>query len=122
MPSYRAVFTKYDITEQQWRILRVLWEQERCSASNLAEKTLIPGASLVGILDRLSKKELIKRIRSEQDRRRVFVEATRRGSALEEEITPQIDEIYAQLIGTTGERNWNSLVRTLKKFIKANEV
>jgi len=94
MPSYRAVFTKYDITEQQWRILRVLWEQERCSASNLAEKTLIPGASLVGILDRLSKKELIKRIRSEQDRRRVFVEATPRGGAELEFPCSHAQEIY----------------------------
>jgi len=25
MPAYRTLFAQFDLTEQQWRILRVLW-------------------------------------------------------------------------------------------------
>lgn len=121
MPRYRAVFAKYDITEQQWRILRVLWEQQRCSTSILSERTLIPGPSMVGIIDRLTKKGLVRRIRSEDDRRRVFVEATATGKTMQSRIGPQIDQVYAELLEHTGDRDWKALIRTLKKFINANE-
>ena len=121
MPLYRAVFAKYDITEQQWRILRVLWEQQRCSTTELAERTLIPGPSLVGVIDRLSKKGLVLRKRSETDRRRVFVEATSKGQRLQSRIAPQIDRVYVELVERSGKRDWDTLQRTLKKFIDLNE-
>jgi len=28
MPLYRELFARYDLTEQQWRILRVLWTND----------------------------------------------------------------------------------------------
>lgn len=121
MPKYRAVFAKHGITEQQWRILRVLWEQQRCSTSRLAERTLLPGPSMVGVIDRLIDKDLVRRTRSASDRRRVFVEATAKGRTMQSEVGPQIDRVYAELLEHTGERDWNALHRTLKKFINANE-
>ena len=121
MPKYREVFAKYDVTEQQWRILRVLWEQERCSTSILSERTLIPGPSMVGVIDRLIDKGLVHRIRSKDDRRRVYIEATTEGQRLQSKIGPQIDRVYAGLLKDTGDRDWKVLLRTLKKFINANE-
>ena len=35
IPKYRAVFKQHDISETQWRILRVLWEHESCGAAEL---------------------------------------------------------------------------------------
>ena len=122
MPRYRAVFAKYNITEQQWRILRVLWEQKSCSTSALAERTLIPAPSMVGIVDRLTSKGLVTRTRCDTDRRRVFIEATQAGTKLQARIEPQIDRVYADLLADTGERDWKALIRTLKKFISANEI
>jgi len=121
MPKYRAVFIKHDITEQQWRILRVLWEQQRCSTSVLSDKTLIPGPSLVGVIDRLTIKGLVERKRSDKDRRQVFIAPTAKGLALQEIIAPQIDNVYAELSKQTGDRDWKALIRTLKKFIDTNE-
>lgn len=121
MPRYRAVFASYDITEQQWRVLRVLWEQQRCSTTVLAERALIPVPSMVGVVDRLAKKGLVRRTRSEEDRRRVFVEATAKGKTMQTRIGPQIDKVYAELLKDTGDREWKSLIRTLKVFINANE-
>jgi len=121
MPRYRAVFSNYKITEQQWRILRVLWEQERCPATTLAEKTLIPGPSMVGIIDRLANKGLVQRTRSAADRRRVYVEATKEGKKLQSKIAPQIDKVYADLRKQSGAADWKALTRTLQKFIDTNE-
>ena len=76
MPEYRNLFAKNNLTEQQWRILRVLWADNNITVAKLSEKTLLPAPSLVGILDRLVKKDLINRSRSKKDRREVEITLT----------------------------------------------
>jgi len=49
MPSFRKIFNDFGLTEQQWRVLRVLWEGDDITIRQLAEVTLIPAPSLVGI-------------------------------------------------------------------------
>jgi len=56
MPSYRRLFQANDLTDQQWRVLRALWEQQHLTSSEISQITLLPPPSLVGILDRLAKK------------------------------------------------------------------
>ena len=56
MPPYRDLFSRYDLTEQQWRVLRVVWSSDKYKSVDLASHTLLATASLVGILDRLEKK------------------------------------------------------------------
>ena len=73
MPEYRNLFAKNNLTEQQWRILRVLWAKNNISVVNLSEQTLLPAPSLVGILDRLVKKNLINRKRSNKNRLYFFI-------------------------------------------------
>ena len=69
MPDYRELFARYNLTEQQWRVLRVLWSSKKVTSVELSNRTLIPAPSLVGVRDRLEKKGLVTRVRSEEDRR-----------------------------------------------------
>jgi len=57
MPPYRDLFQEFGVTEQQWRVLRVLWEQKHLTSAQISILTLLPSPSLVGILDRLEKKK-----------------------------------------------------------------
>ena len=93
MPDYRELFARYNLTEQQWRVLRVLWSSKKVTSVELSNRTLIPAPSLVGVIDRLTRKELVTRVRSVEDRRAVFVIATAKGQALEEEVSPQVSQI-----------------------------
>ena len=61
MPAFRQVFSEFGLTEQQWRVLRVLWEQGAVPLSSLASATLIPAPSLVGVVDRLTRNGLVAR-------------------------------------------------------------
>ena len=78
MPRFRKIFNEFGLTEQQWRVLRVLWEHQDIAFHALAEFTLIPAPSLVGVVDRLSKSGLVERRRSESDRRNVSIRTTSR--------------------------------------------
>lgn len=97
MPRFRRIFNEFGLTEQQWRVLRVLWEHDDIAFHTLAELTLIPAPSLVGVVDRLGKAGLVKRRRSESDRRNVSVLATSKGRELEGKVRPRVEAAYAEL-------------------------
>ena len=113
MPGFRAIFARFGLTEQQWRVLRVLWETDCTPLLTLAEATLIPAPSLVGVVDRLERDGLVKRRRSESDRRVVRVCLTVPGQALKTRVTPLVDAAYADLEGTVSGVEWTALLTTL---------
>ncbi|MCY4566100.1 MAG: MarR family transcriptional regulator [Gammaproteobacteria bacterium] len=115
MPPFRAIFARFGITEQQWRVLRALWEQDGKPLLALAEKTLIQPPSLVGVVDRLQRDGLVERRRSRQDRRVVRVCLTGAGKALRGRVTPLVDAAYSDLESTVSESEWAVLLATLRK-------
>ena len=116
MPEYRNLFAKNNLTEQQWRILRVLWAKNNISVVNLSEQTLLPAPSLVGILDRLVKKNLINRKRSNKDRRQVQVMLTKEGQKLQEFVAPSVLAIHIKLRAKLSLSEWRQMETILQKF------
>ena len=115
MPRFRQIFSEFGLTEQQWRVLRVLWQHEQIAFRELAELTLISAPSLVGVVDRLTKSGLARRRRSDTDRRNVFVQATDTGQALEAEVRPRVDKAYAELRNSVDKKTWAALMAGLEK-------
>lgn len=120
MPDFRAVFSEYGLTEQQWRVLRVLWEYESMPLLELATETLISAPSMVGIIDRLSKSALVKRVRSAEDRRVVFVQTTAKGRALRAQVSPRIDRIYKKLETSIDARLWKQMLLGMNQIIESH--
>lgn len=116
MPLYRELFARYGLTDQQWRVLRVVWSGDRVNSVELSNRTLLATASLVGIIDRLEKKELVSRIRSTDDRRAVYITATAKSRELEAEVSPQVAEIQSRVKATVSEKEWAAMEKTLRKI------
>ncbi|MEP5178961.1 MAG: MarR family transcriptional regulator [Rhizobiaceae bacterium] len=116
MPDYRELFARYKLTEQQWRVLRVLWSTRKITSAELSVRTLLPAPSLVGIIDRLESKKLVSRVRSVKDRRAVYVIATAEGRALEAEVSPQVTEIDKKLRSRVTPQEWQSMENVLRKI------
>ena len=116
MPRFRAIFAEFGLTEQQWRVLRVLWQRDGRALLELAEATLISPPSMVGVVDRLARSGLVERRRSQSDRRVVRVFLTGPGRGLEEEVTPLVDAAYADLQTVVGEGNWGVLLGALARL------
>lgn len=119
MPRFRKIFNDFDLTEQQGRVLRVLWERENIAFNELSAVTLIPPPSLVGVIDRLQRAKLVERRRSDSDRRKVSVYATETGRALESEIMPRIATTYADMKQTVDAGSWNSALHGLNQIVAA---
>ncbi len=116
MPVYRELFSRYEVTEQQWRVLRVIWTSKSVTSSELSERTLLSPPSLVSIIDRLEKKGLVSRVRSVEDRRQVYVVATAMGRTLQQEMTPQVAEIHDRIAHSVSPEEWQTLQTILDKI------
>ena len=116
MPSYRRLFQANDLTDQQWRVLRALWEQQHLTSAEISHITLLPPPSLVGILDRLEKKNLIGRLRSTKDRRHVHIIPTPKGRALMEHMMPMVDHIHDDFMQRVTTVEWDEFNRILDKL------
>jgi homoprotocatechuate degradation regulator HpaR len=124
MPPYRDLFQEFGVTEQQWRVLRVLWEQKHLTSAQISNLTLLPSPSLVGILDRLEKKDLVKRLRSTRDRREINIKITNLGRELQSKVMPKVKLIQNQTKEKLSPKEWKQINNILKKLdrIKTEEV
>jgi len=116
MPRFRKIFNDFGVTEQQGRVLRVLWEQEQLTLRALSELTLIPAPSLVGVVDRLQSSGLVARRRSDTDRRKVYVLATPKGIELETEIMPRLASAYVALKQSVDAQTWEQVQSGLERI------
>jgi len=113
MPAFREIFLEFGITEQQWRVLHVLGENNGCNLQSLAQATLISSPSLVGVVDRLERVDLVERHRSEIDRRVVNIFVTNRGKALELAVQSRVDAAHAVLQTSITPTSWESLFKAM---------
>lgn len=114
MPAYRSIFSAHDLTEQQWRVLRVLWDETEMANIHISRRTLIPTNSLVGVLERLEKRGLIARTRSVDDRRVMLARLTTKGRGLGEAVGPALKQVHDEVAQRLSKAEWEMLSKLLK--------
>ncbi|NOY55654.1 MAG: MarR family transcriptional regulator [Actinobacteria bacterium] len=119
LPPFREIFAKFNITQPQWRVLRVLWDEDGQNLTSIAERTLIVPTVLVGIVDRLERDGRVERRRSHKDRRRVHVCLTESGRALKDDVVPLVRDVYVQLQAALEPEEWANLYDAIDKLIEA---
>ncbi|MGI9370624.1 MAG: homoprotocatechuate degradation operon regulator HpaR [Ruegeria sp.] len=117
MGPIRAMLADVGITEQQWRVLRVLQEEGPQEPTRIAERACLLLPSLTRILQKLEEKALISRRPDSKDRRRQIIEITPDGlGIIRENLTASIraaerirahlgPESYESLLDLLGELN-----------------
>lgn len=75
----RKVESETSLIGSQLWVMKLLGETSPMRVSDLARRTYLHPATMVGLLDRLEAKGLVKRTRSEEDRRVVHVDLTEQG-------------------------------------------
>lgn len=101
--QFRPVLNAHGLTEQQWRIVRLLLDAGPLEPREIGGLCRLSSPSLAGVLARMEEMGLVKRRRLEHDQRRVRVALTARSRALAARIAPRIEAVYAsveQRLGT----------------------
>lgn len=88
----------YQITTEQWVVLRTLKDSDRISQKELSIKTDKDQATLTKILDLLEKRETVRRVPNPSDRRSYLIEITQKGEDLVQILTPYIGNIFMNIV------------------------
>jgi DNA-binding MarR family transcriptional regulator len=83
----------YDITAEQWGIIRHLGEEDGLSQREIGEKAAKDKPNITRMLDALEKKHLIFRQPDPRDRRKYCIYLTKEGKSLQARLLPLIQKL-----------------------------
>jgi len=105
MGHFRPMLAAHDLTEQQWRVIRILGEAGTVDASEIAERAFILAPSLTRIIRSLEERGLIIKAKDEADGRRVLLKIAPAGLEIIHQVTPESRQIYEELEAEFG-KEW----------------
>lgn len=116
MGRFRSTLRLFNVTEQQWRVLRTLNTVEALEVLELAEATGLLAPSLSRIISDLEERGLITRRQIPHDLRRAEVSITKRGRELIAAMEPYADAIYAEILSAFGRDKMEQLLALLREL------
>ncbi len=117
MAQFRPILAQHGVSEQQWRVIRVLGEQSPLDATELAERASILAPSLTRIIKALEERKLITRGKVEGDGRRVMLAIAPKGQVLIAEVSPESSAIYDEVQRRIGYERYEQLLDLLEGLI-----
>ena len=121
MAHTRPSLREHGLSDQQWRVLRVLGEHGTVETGRVAREAFILGPSLTGVLTRMERDGLIKRERDGADQRRTVVQATAKGLRLVEKLSHVIEAHYGWMEKSLGKQQLVELYGLLDKVIELEQ-
>ncbi|MFN3568839.1 MAG: homoprotocatechuate degradation operon regulator HpaR [Polaromonas sp.] len=121
MAHTRPQLREHALSDQQWRVLRVLGEHGVVETGKVAREAFILGPSLTGVLNRMERDGLIRRARDAADQRRTVIEATDKGAQLVSTLSKTIEAHYAWMEQSLGKENLSQLYQLLDKLIELEQ-
>ena len=125
MAHTRPSLRMHGLSDQQWRVLRVLGEHAQevpgVETGRVAKEAYLLGPSLTGVLTRMERDGLIARSRCPQDARRTVVWATPAGLAKVQALSETIEAHYSAMEAQLGKAQMQQLYALLDKVIAAED-
>ncbi len=117
MAPIRAMLVDSGLTEQQWRILRVLDEYGPVDATRLSHYAGLLAPSVTRIVQSMAQNEFIQRQPDPDDRRRQVISLLPKGRAIIEDNLEEGVRITRQFRQTLGEEDYEHLLDLLDRLI-----
>jgi homoprotocatechuate degradation regulator HpaR len=121
MAHTRPGLREHGLSDQQWRVLRVLGEHGTVETGRVAREAFILGPSLTGVLARMERDGLIVRERDTADQRRTVVAATPKGLALVRKLSRMVEAHYETMEKSLGKRKLLELYSLLDQVIEMEQ-
>jgi len=113
MQYFRPHHRQHGITEQQWRVLRVLYKSGDLEIGELARQSVLMAPSLSRILRDLEKARMISRRAVRTDLRRSVISISPAGLEMLAKIAPLSEASFAQISRIFGEQQLDQLFKLL---------
>lgn len=117
MGHTRPFLRSHGLSDQHWRVLRVLGNGQALETGRVAKEAFLLGPSLTGVLTRMDRDGLIVRRKDPADQRRSVVSATPKGLQLVEQLSKDIAHHYLGLEAAYGKDKLETLYNLLDELI-----
>jgi DNA-binding MarR family transcriptional regulator len=107
------------LTPTQYNVLRILRGSHpaRLAHGEIGDRMITRDPDMTRVIDRLSRRGLVARLRSRQDRRVVEVGITDKGLEVLRALDPHVDRMPKAVLGHLGERKLRQLAQLLEQAI-----
>jgi DNA-binding MarR family transcriptional regulator len=113
---YKEQFENYDLTPQQFSLLRFLWDEDCITQVELSNRSQIDRTTIGGLIDRLEQSGLLQRLPHPDDRRAYRIALTKEGRKLEMELTPLAEELHRKILAPLNHAEIETLTTILQKL------
>lgn len=117
------LFAPLDLTAQQYNLLRLLRAEhpDPVAASGLAERLVSRAPDVTRMLDKLETRGLVRRVRSETDRRAIRVSITETGIAQLNAIAGPLKQCHERQLGHVPMADLQTLIALLQSVRSPHE-
>jgi len=113
---FAKLFKEYQLTQSQYNVLRILrGEGAPLPSLEIASRMISIVPAVTSLIDKLEKRELVRRKRSTKDRRVWYVALTSKGKKLVEKMDQPNLEMHSWLIGHLSKKESHQLLELLEK-------
>lgn len=119
--QFRNYFGQLDLTFPQALVLTILGEEGPMPISRLAQQTGNANSTVSGIVDRLEKMKLVERLRSEEDRRVIYVALTKEYRTKQKKMEPNVSAYLDKLLGGVSKEDLSDICAALDALNTALE-
>lgn len=113
---YKELFGGYDLTPQQFGLMRFLWEEDGITQVELSNRSQIDRTTIGGLVDRLEISGLLQRLPHPEDRRAYRIVLTQKGRMLATELQPLGDELHRKILSPLTDAEIETLTTILQKL------
>jgi DNA-binding MarR family transcriptional regulator len=117
----RSVLTVHDLSFTAFTVLWVLWVWGEHEFRDVAANSGITKGTLTGVLSTLERRQLVERRRHDEDRRRLYVALTRRGTSLMSKLFVTFNRGESAIAAGLEPGERHELARLLRKLQRSVE-
>lgn len=100
---YRPLLDDLGLTYPQYLVLLVLWEQDGLSVTDIGDRLTLNSATLTPLLKRMEAADILKRVRSDNDGRRVTVSLQSKGKRLKKRVGKVTTEVTCAAVDASND-------------------
>ena len=106
---------RLEVSERELALLRAVAREGPMISRELGGRFGVPVSTMTGLIDRMEKKGLVRRVRGRRDRRAIELEATPAGTLVLREHARGMETIARGMLETLGERDQQALIAVLRR-------
>jgi len=116
--NYDRQLKSFGLTPCQFEVLMTLWSEDGIVLGELRRRVSRDGPTITGVVDRMEKKSLVKRIRDPHDRRVVKVHLTPKGENMKKDLSRTKKVMMEKITRTLSSKEISSLVSLMEKLMR----